>query len=199
MRKNRSVRFIVISSLLHLFLLLLFLFGYGGKKGSIGADGLVRVILTSDSPAEGERGGGLVTDQASKAEAVADNNLGLSKQLPPEKDAGVSAGGEPAADSDILISGNGSRAAGTGIIIYHKPSYPIISRIRGEEGRVRLSAGIKGDGLVKTVRIEKSSGYERLDRAAVKALYEFRFIPSLLAAGGMLEEKKVSFLFALEE
>jgi protein TonB len=54
------------------------------------------------------------------------------------------------------------------------PRYPMVSRRRGEEGEVVLLAEVS-DGRVVDIRVERSSGHDRLDGAAVRAVKGWRF------------------------
>jgi protein TonB len=56
-----------------------------------------------------------------------------------------------------------SPVAGTHTI----PEYPILSRRLAEEGAVRLSIIINADGVVREATVKQSSGFRRLDEAAV--------------------------------
>jgi protein TonB len=58
-----------------------------------------------------------------------------------------------------------------------KPTYPAISRRLGEQGKVVLRVLIGTDGQPQKVEINKSSGYERLDRQAVDAVMRWKFVP----------------------
>lgn len=58
------------------------------------------------------------------------------------------------------------------------PQYPAISRRLGEEGRLKVRVCVSVDGMVSSVTVNKSSGSERLDRAAVEALRQWRFKPA---------------------
>ena len=58
-----------------------------------------------------------------------------------------------------------------------KPSYPAISKRMGEHGKVVLRVLIGTDGAPQKVEINKSSGYERLDRQAQEAVMRWRFVP----------------------
>ncbi|WP_047538064.1 energy transducer TonB [Methylotenera versatilis] len=58
------------------------------------------------------------------------------------------------------------------------PDYPPTSRRLGEEGRVLMKVLVSADGSAENVQIEKSSGSERLDNAAVNAVKRWRFIPA---------------------
>ena len=59
-----------------------------------------------------------------------------------------------------------------------KPDYPAISRRIGEEGHVRLSVYILADGRVGDIRLKQSSGYPRLDQAAIEAVRRWRYLPA---------------------
>jgi protein TonB len=58
------------------------------------------------------------------------------------------------------------------------PEYPSLSRRQGEEGRVLMKVLVSADGAAEDVQIEKSSGSDRLDNAAVAAVKKWRFIPA---------------------
>jgi TonB family protein len=49
-------------------------------------------------------------------------------------------------------------------------SYPLLSVVLGEQGNVTLAIVIAPDGKVADVKVEKSSGFARLDDAAVAAV-----------------------------
>src|SRR5712671_1019202 len=48
------------------------------------------------------------------------------------------------------------------------PGYPLESRREGEEGSVRLRILVSPEGKAKDILVERSSGYRRLDEAAVE-------------------------------
>jgi protein TonB len=58
------------------------------------------------------------------------------------------------------------------------PEYPPASRRAGEAGTVTLKAYVKEDGRCTDVAVVKSSGFEKLDEAAVKEVQRnWRFVP----------------------
>lgn len=57
------------------------------------------------------------------------------------------------------------------------PVYPRLSQRRGEQGRVLLRVLISPQGEVAQVDIRQSSGYKRLDDAAIQAMQRARFRP----------------------
>jgi periplasmic protein TonB len=59
-----------------------------------------------------------------------------------------------------------------------EPSYPLVSRAREEEGTVLVKVLISPYGTAADVQIEKSSGYSRLDDAAIKAVRGWKFAPA---------------------
>ncbi|HEY6527715.1 MAG TPA: energy transducer TonB [Cellvibrionaceae bacterium] len=59
-----------------------------------------------------------------------------------------------------------------------RPDYPSESKKLGEEGVVGMALYLNADGKVQDAKVEKSSGFERLDNAAVKqALKSWKFEP----------------------
>jgi periplasmic protein TonB len=59
-----------------------------------------------------------------------------------------------------------------------QPEYPPASRRAGEAGTVTLAAYVLDSGRVGEVKIVKSSGFEKLDEAAVKDVQRnWRFVP----------------------
>jgi protein TonB len=58
------------------------------------------------------------------------------------------------------------------------PGYPPESLARNEEGTVWLDLYLSETGAVQELRVARSSGYPRLDRAAATAVQRWRFLPS---------------------
>lgn len=59
------------------------------------------------------------------------------------------------------------------------PRYPLESRRRKEQGTVYLLVTLGVDGAVADIRISRSSGYERLDKAAFDAVRRWRWSPTI--------------------
>lgn len=59
-----------------------------------------------------------------------------------------------------------------------KPPYPAVSRRMAEEGTVLLSVHILTDGRVDEVKLKRSSGFSRLDDAAIKTVRHWRYVPA---------------------
>ncbi len=58
------------------------------------------------------------------------------------------------------------------------PKYPKLSKRLREEGVVILQLLITQNGTVDEVNIKTSSGYPRLDKAAIKAVKQWRYVPA---------------------
>ena len=78
-----------------------------------------------------------------------------------------------------------------------KPEYPSGSLRLEEEGKVALSYLVKIDGSVTDVTVVKSSGYKRLDTAAVQQVSQWRFKPSTLDGKPVEQTLTRSFNFSI--
>ena len=58
-----------------------------------------------------------------------------------------------------------------------KPPYPPMSRRLGEQGKVVLRVLISADGTAQKAEIRQSSGFERLDQAALATVLKWRYVP----------------------
>lgn len=58
-----------------------------------------------------------------------------------------------------------------------KPAYPPISKRLGEQGKVVVRVLIGTDGTAQQAEIRQSSGYERLDQAALATVLKWRYVP----------------------
>ena len=59
-----------------------------------------------------------------------------------------------------------------------KPKYPGIATSRGWEGTVRLLVRVSIEGYSEEVTVQRSSGYDVLDEAAIEAVEKWKFIPA---------------------
>lgn len=59
-----------------------------------------------------------------------------------------------------------------------KPAYPPLSRRLREEGKVVLRVLIETDGTATKAEVRHSSGYERLDQAALQTVLKWRYLPA---------------------
>ena len=66
-----------------------------------------------------------------------------------------------------------------------KPIYPKISKQMGEQGKVVISVLIGTDGTAQDAKIKTSSGFERLDQAALETVKSWHYVPG--KRGGVAE------------
>ncbi len=90
----------------------------------------------------------------------------------------------PAAGADGSAGGESARAAAAPAVVeriayahFEPPAYPPLSRRLGEQGLVLLQVLIDEDGRPVRVDVHRSSGYARLDHAALEAVRRARFHP----------------------
>jgi protein TonB len=79
------------------------------------------------------------------------------------------------------------------------PAYPPIARRLGEEGRVLLSVQVSGDGKPLNISVKQSSGYNRLDAAASKAVLNWRFVPAHQGESTMSSWVDIPVQFSLKK
>jgi TonB family protein len=92
---------------------------------------------------------------------------------------GNSAAGSGAGTGRIIGNGNGqyTRARTSDA---PKPKYPDTARRDGKEGRVLLRVLVNEEGRTASVQVNRSSGVESLDQAALEAIKRWRFSPARL-------------------
>ena len=66
-----------------------------------------------------------------------------------------------------------------------KPAYPAMSKRLGEQGRVIVRVLIGLDGTAQKAEIRQSSGFDRLDQAALATTQRWRYVPG--KRGGVAE------------
>jgi len=79
-------------------------------------------------------------------------------------------------------TGTGSAATppcvGAAYLNNPRPVYPPAARKMGMEGMVMLKVFVSREGVVLKIEISQSSGYEILDKAALEAVKNWRFVPA---------------------
>jgi len=78
-----------------------------------------------------------------------------------------------------------------------EPTYPSASRRAGEEGSVRLKVLVDEKGRPKDVAIATSSGFPRLDQAAMEAVRKWRFVAATDGANPISAWTQVAITFRL--
>lgn len=91
---------------------------------------------------------------------------------------------------------SGSRANAV-VLRRIRPAYPALSLRRGEEGRVVLRVMVKTDGSAGDVGVRDSSGFPRLDAAAVAAVRRWKFEPHRINGAPVDHEYSIVVKFSL--
>lgn len=78
------------------------------------------------------------------------------------------------------------------------PAYPPLARRAKEQGRVVLRVLVSTAGTAQDVEVRTSSGFERLDRAAIDAVRRWRFVPARRGAETIAAWALVPVLFQLD-
>ncbi|MBI2749759.1 MAG: energy transducer TonB [Burkholderiales bacterium] len=79
-----------------------------------------------------------------------------------------------------------------------KPPYPPLSKRMGEQGKVVIRTLIGVDGVAQDATIHQSSGFDRLDQAALATARKWRYVPGKRAGVPEAMWFIVPFSFVLE-
>lgn len=79
-----------------------------------------------------------------------------------------------------------------------KPAYPAQAARNGDSGTVTLALLVGVDGRVTGSRVERSSGFRDLDRAALSALSQCRFKPAMLGDVAQAGWTQLAYVWSLE-
>jgi protein TonB len=115
-----------------------------------------------------------------------------SKSIPEE-----TAVNSPEQDASLAEEKGVSAIAQTSKAI--QPIYPRISRRRGESGTVTLAIEVLANGRAGQISMIQSSGYRRLDEAAVEAAEQTGFIPAKQFGRAVDSSLELSFTFELTD
>jgi len=78
------------------------------------------------------------------------------------------------------------------------PGYPMVARRNGEQGTVTIKVLVARDGTPANVSVDKTSGYARLDNAALETIRSWRFAPARQGAQPVEAWVLVPIVFRLE-
>jgi protein TonB len=78
------------------------------------------------------------------------------------------------------------------------PAYPPQSKRLGEEGKVVLVVQVSADGAPLSVNLKNSSGWPRLDQAALAAVRHWRFAPARIGDKAVIASVLVPLSFSLD-
>ncbi len=76
--------------------------------------------------------------------------------------------------------------------------YPPISKRLGEQGKVLLRVTVTDSGAVKDAKVVKSSGYSRLDAAAVSCVSGWQYAPATQAGKPITIATEISVVYQLQ-
>ena len=79
-----------------------------------------------------------------------------------------------------------------------KAEYPKASLMNEEQGTVSMSFLVKPDGSVADSKVEKTSGFKNLDKAAIKALSACKFKPGTKDGAPAETWTKVDYAWKLD-
>lgn len=133
---------------------------------------------------------------------VTKNDTDAAITLPPQSQH--TDGGSEKGDRESGLEAEGSAAAVfVGAVVEakscDKPEYPRNSLRNGDTGVVTLELLIGVDGKVSESRIEQTSGYKELDRAALAGLSLCRFKPATLNGKAQKSWAKLQYAWNLAE
>lgn len=117
-------------------------------------------------------------------------------------DSGGAGGDDTAGDGSGGSSGGAAQAdlSQDAALQGYSKIYPRAARDAGEEGVAVVGVSVSPGGSVTRVWLEQSTGYDRLDRAALKAAYQWSFTPARNAAGEPIAgESRVTVRYQLDE
>lgn len=130
-----------------------------------------------------------------KPQPVAEKKHAPSPNATPRA-ASAAASGTPGAASGAVGTPDG-KSTRPGYLEKPAPKYPPESEAAREHGTVILSVEINTAGRPESVKLEKSSGYPRLDRAAIEAVRRWRFKPATRDGQPVAARVNIPVLFKL--
>ena len=110
----------------------------------------------------------------------------------------ASTAGQNAAQQGSSSKKSSHELAERSLFFNPKPSYPLASRRLGEQGAVHLKLCVGSRGLVESVQMTQSSGYQNLDRSAIEAVKAWRFSALSTTSENVLECYQLPIHFQLE-
>jgi protein TonB len=91
-----------------------------------------------------------------------------------------------------------ARDLGTRMISAVPPRYPTESRRQREQGTVVLLLTLDVDGRVAQIAVARSSGFSRLDEAALRAVRKWRWAPTMRDGQAVMVQGQVEIPFVLK-
>jgi periplasmic protein TonB len=112
------------------------------------------------------------------------------------------AGASVSTPASSAIAGAGTSSAAIYDADYLRnpaPEYPSASRRSREQGKVRLDVTVTPEGRASDIRIRQSSGYERLDDAALATVRSWRFVAARRGSEAVTAQVIVPIEFRLAD
>ena len=106
--------------------------------------------------------------------------------------------GDPAALGMLARDTLGPDLVKAEVLSLPEPVYPVLSRKRGEEGKVIIEIGISAKGKVLKAQVTSSSSHPRLDRAALEAVKVATFSPATEYGRPVESVRKIAYRFELK-
>ncbi len=116
-----------------------------------------------------------------KQEVTKNDNQNKAQKVEKEQDSKVKSTGKEVSNSkqqNAVFGENAPAIFDAAYLNNPSPSYPVTSKRMGEQGRVLLDVYVNKDGLVEKININKSSGFSRLDNAALNTVKKWQFVPA---------------------
>lgn len=129
---------------------------------------------------------------------AAQPTLAAAPEAAPEPAAAPSVATPPAAASGPVAENLSPPSYQAAYLNNPQPAYPLLSRKQREEGTVRLRVLVSAAGRAEQLRVHTGSGHERLDRAALAAVQEWRFVPARRGEQNVSGWVEVPIQFKLE-
>ena len=106
--------------------------------------------------------------------------------------------GDPAALGMLARDTLGPDLVKAEVLSLPEPVYPVLSRKRGEEGKVIIEIGISAKGKVLKAQVTSSSSHPRLDRVALEAVKVATFSPATEYGRPVESVRKIAYRFQLK-
>jgi TonB family protein len=116
-----------------------------------------------------------------KQEITKNDNSNKTKKVEEEQNYKAKSVGKNVADSkqqNAVFGDNSAAIFDASYLNNPSPSYPAFSRKLEEQGKVLLNVYVNKDGVVDQANIGQSSGFSRLDKAALDTVKNWRFVPA---------------------
>jgi len=141
-----------------------------------------------------------VDQTASPAQTQPDiSQVKANSQSSGEKAPGPVASEDTGITSQANTGSNMPPRFGVAYLNNPKPAYPAFAKRMRMEGTVLLKVLVSHEGTVLSLEVARSSRYEILDKAAVEAVRQWRFIPASRAFQPIDEWVQVPVAFRLDK